>query len=169
MPKCAEIRGARGALNYTTQILGDPHVLPARHSYVVTTNATSRSLDILDSRRHVDQLRRHARTFAQLPGSRSDDQLRAQINNYFASRLGTEPSAKDYRAAAQETINRYPELIDYYIRLKEDDGDRAESVSASKVSDTHEVLVEQIKAVLADLETRTDFYDRSWTSYDGGA
>jgi hypothetical protein len=67
---------------------------------------------------------------------------------------------------AQRTIERFPELIDYYIRQKEDTGDQAESASASKVDDTKRVLVDQLRRALHDLEERTDFYDKPWTSYD---
>ena len=104
--------------------------------------------------------------FSVLPDAIPNDQLRGQINNCFASQLSRHPNEKERRAAAQATITRYPELIDLYIRLKEEDGDRAESLSSAKVSDTREVLVERIKLVLADLELRTDFFTRSWTSYD---
>jgi hypothetical protein len=104
--------------------------------------------------------------FAFLPDAVPNVQLRAQINSYFRSRLGRRRSAKEQREAARDTIARFPELVDYYIRLKEEDGDRAESVSASLVADTRAVLVDQLKQALADLEARTDFYERPWTSYD---
>jgi hypothetical protein len=104
--------------------------------------------------------------FAYLPDAIPNDQLRAQINSYFWSRLSQRPSAKERRTAAQETLKRFPQLVDYYIRKKEDDGDRAESISASRVADTRVVLVEQLQRVLADLESRTDFYEKPWTSYD---
>lgn len=161
--RCRTFAVPRAAFNYSTETwMTRSYFLPALGAdYVILTPVDMLTRDDTWIS-HGDMLGR----FALLPEAVPNDQLRAQINNYFASRLGTEPSAKEFRSAAQETINRYPELIDHYIRLKEDDGDRAESVSASKVSDTREVLVEQIKAVLADLQARTDFYDRSWTSYD---
>ena len=64
------------------------------------------------------------------------------------------------------TLKAFPEIVDYYIKNKEEDGDRAESVSASRVADTRKVLVDQLQRALADLEARTDFYDKPWTSYD---
>lgn len=104
--------------------------------------------------------------FAYLPDAIPNDQLRAQINSYFKSQLGRRPSEKDRREAAHRTILRFPQLVDYYIKRKEDDGDHAQSVSAARVADTKKVLVDQLQRVLADLEARTDFYDRPWTSYD---
>jgi hypothetical protein len=103
--------------------------------------------------------------FAYLPAAVPNAQLRAQMNQYFARQLGEDPDAKRKRQAAAATIARFPELIDRYIKLQEDDGDRAEAISASKVEDTRRVLVEQLKQAVSDLEANTDFYEKPWTSY----
>lgn len=100
--------------------------------------------------------------FDRLPEAVSDSEMRAQINQYFRSHLSKDAKAKEKREAASQTIRKFPELIDHYIKLKEDDGDRAESISAEKVNDTYKVLVAQIKLAIDDLATRTDFYDRPW-------
>lgn len=104
--------------------------------------------------------------FDTLPAAVSNVELRDQINNYFLSRLTLKPSAKETRAAAQATLDRYPVLIDYYIKAKEEDGGQAAVRSAEHVAATQKVLVEQVRRVLADLEDRTDFYTRPHTSYD---
>lgn len=106
------------------------------------------------------------RKFPQLPAAVPNTQLRAQMNQYFREKLGPEPDAKRRREAAADTIMRFPELIDRYIRLQEDTGDAAESVSSSKVADTRRVLIEQMKEAISDLEGRTEFYNKPWTSYD---
>jgi hypothetical protein len=104
--------------------------------------------------------------FTALPDALPNDLLRAQVNNYFRSLLSRRSTSRERQVAAQRTIAAFPQLVDYYIRKKEDEGDLAESVSASRVEDTRKVLVDQLKRVLADLESRTDFYARPWTSYD---
>jgi hypothetical protein len=101
-----------------------------------------------------------------VPRSRRYDQLRAQINQYFQSRLGEDPKKKEVDAAAQKTIEAFPQLIDVYIKLKEDDGDAAESVSAAKVDDTRQVLVEQVKRVVEALDDGGGFYDKPAGSYE---
>ena len=103
--------------------------------------------------------------FAFLPEAVPNAELRAQINQYFARMLGRDPDAKRKREAAAATIARFPELIDRYIKLQEHDGDRAEAISAHEVEDTRRVLIEQLKQAVSDLEGRTDFYDKPWTSY----
>jgi hypothetical protein len=104
--------------------------------------------------------------FWQLPGAVSNGEQRAQINQYLKRALGEEPSAKRQREAAEKTVERFPGLIDLYIKLQEDDGDRAEALSTSKVDDTRRVLVEQIQIALADLASNTEFYQKPWTSYE---
>jgi hypothetical protein len=110
---------------------------------------------------HRDMIRK----FDRLPAALPDDQLRAQVNQYFKSHLGKKPTAKERAEAVHRTIQQFPELIDYYIRLQEDDGDRAQSVSAEKVDDTRRVLVDQIKTLVEQLEKGGEFYDKPNGSY----
>ncbi|MFK4102928.1 hypothetical protein ACI2L1_23140 [Streptomyces sp. NPDC019531] len=106
------------------------------------------------------------RSFDRLPSAVPDDELRAQVNNYFRQRLGRKPTAKDRAAAAHSTIRQFPELVDYYIKTKEDSGDEAVATSSEKVDDTYKVLVTQLKLAVADLASKSRFYDQAWTSYD---
>jgi hypothetical protein len=102
--------------------------------------------------------------FRQLPDAVANTEQRANINQYFERVLGERPTAKETREAAAATIRRFPELIDLYIKLQEDTGDYAEAISADKVEDTHRALVEQIRQAVVDVTTRTDFFDKPWTS-----
>jgi hypothetical protein len=104
-------------------------------------------------------------SFHCIPEALPDAELRAQVNNYFRNHLARNPSKRDRDLAAQATLRAFPELLDYYIRMKEDSGDTAESVSKEKVRDTRHVFVEQLQALVADLSTRTDFYSRGRSSY----
>jgi hypothetical protein len=104
--------------------------------------------------------------FEQLPEAVPNDQLRAQINNHFRNQLSRKPTSKERTAAAMRTIRVFPQLMDYYIRLKEENGDRAEERSAAHVEDAAQVLVRQVGKAIADLESNTDFYRRSWSTYE---
>ncbi len=153
----------RAQFNYSTETWETRrYCLPVRNNdYVLLT-----PIDILTRDDTWISYPDMIRQAASLPDAVPNDQLRAQMNSYLRSRLGRRPSAKDRRAAAQDTIGKFPELVDYYIRLKEDDGNRAHNVSAARVADTRSVMVDQLKRTLADLESRTDFYKRPWTSYE---
>ncbi len=161
--RCRQFAVQRARFNYTTKTWETRnYYLPALdHDFVILT-----PVDILTRDdtwiSHADMVAK----FAVLPDAVPNDQLRAQINQYFRSRLGRRPSERDRRAAAADTLAHFPELVDFYIRLKEQDGDRAQSISSQRVEDARRVLVEQLKRALADLEARTDFYDTAWTSYD---
>jgi hypothetical protein len=76
--------------------------------------------------------------FERIPAAIPDDALRAQINNYFIRVLprhrDKEPTKKERNEAAAETILAFPQLIDFYIKYKEDHGDRAVSVSNETIS-----------------------------------
>lgn len=104
--------------------------------------------------------------FDKLPDAVPDGELRAQINNYFKKQLGRKPTANERAEAARKTIQSFPDLIDYYIKGKEESGDKAVAVSAEKVEDTRAILVEQLKRVVADLESKSTFYEKPWSSFD---
>ena len=111
---------------------------------------------------HSDMVAR----FWRLPEAISNGEQRAQINQYLERRLGEEPSAAEKKEAIAATIRKFPELIDQYIRLQEDDGDRAEDISDQKVQSTIRQLVTPIQEGVEYLSRETDFFEQPWTSYE---
>lgn len=108
--------------------------------------------------------------FERIPAAIPDDALRAQINNYFARALprhrDKEPTKKERDAAAAETILNFPQLIDFYIKYKEDHGDRAVSLSSQKVALADSLYVRQIGALCQLLAERSGFYRIAGDTYD---
>jgi hypothetical protein len=104
--------------------------------------------------------------FYHMPQAIPDDQLRAQVNAYLASRLNEKSTPKDHERVAQQALEAFPELLDHYIRHKEDDGDRAHSVSARKRVETRRFLEAQLRALIADLSAKSEFLNLPATSYD---
>ena len=84
------------------------------------------------------------RDFSTIREAVSDSALRAQINDYFESILPKKPTAKDKRRAVEQTLRKFHELIDYYIRLKEDNGDQAVQQSARKVRAVDALFVKNV-------------------------
>lgn len=109
--------------------------------------------------------------FERIPNAIPNDQLRSQINNYFASFLPQDsekkkgPTKKEIAEAALATIQQYPELIDYYIKLKEEDGDFAESISGRKVELSESLYVDNVRRFIPELE-KTGFYADSPNSFE---
>lgn len=95
--------------------------------------------------------------FNRIPQAITNDELRAQINNYFRSVLPLSPTKKEEGEAAIKTILEFPQLIDYYIKYKEDDGDHAEDVSKQRVDFSENLYVKQFTE-LAQLLAKTPFY-----------
>ncbi|MGY2930426.1 hypothetical protein [Bradyrhizobium sp. 45] len=54
------------------------------------------------------------------------------------------PSAKERPEAARRTLLEFPQLIDYYIKLKEQHGGEAADLSAEKVLATEYTFIRQV-------------------------
>ena len=74
--------------------------------------------------------------FERIPAAIPDQQLRAQVSNYFEKVLARprerEPNKAERTGAAINTIRKFPAVVDYYIKIKENQGDRATSISAER-------------------------------------
>lgn len=101
--------------------------------------------------------------FEDIPDAVENDQLRAEINNYFYSMIprARKPTRDDYDRAVSSTLAKYPELIDYYIKLKEDAGDDAVVNSALKVLESHLLYIKQFGSLAMMLQRHTPFYSIS--------
>jgi len=95
-----------------------------------------------------------------------DEQLRAQVNEYFLRRLSEDAKEEEIREAAASTIEQFPQVLDYYIRHKEETGDEAHKVSGLKVRDTEEQFITQIRALVDEKLLGTKFYDEAGDSYE---
>ena len=160
---CRVFTVVRTRFNYDTRTwMSEPYYLPqVREDFVLLT-----PMDMLTRDDTWINYGDMVSKFRRLPAAAPNAEQRANINQYFERMLGEEPTARRRREAAAATISRFPELIDLYIKLQEDDGDRAQAISADKVEDTHRALVAQIRQALADVIARTDFYDKPWRSYE---
>jgi hypothetical protein len=86
-----------------------------------------------------------------------NEQLRDQLSNYLLQVLPEDPSKQEENEAILKAIKRFPEFIEYYIRYKEDRGQEATAVSDARVSETHQLFVEQLDRFVETL-AQTPFY-----------
>ncbi len=100
------------------------------------------------------------RNFEDIPDAVENDQLRAEINNYFYKMIpgNREPTKDDYQNAILSTIAKFPELIDYYIKLKEETGDEAVAISALKVWESNLIYIRQFGDLADLLQQMSPFY-----------
>lgn len=110
------------------------------------------------------------RDFEDIPLAIPDDQLRSQVSNYFQKQLGRqrdrEPTQKERAAAAVQTLQEFPTLIDYFIKLKELRGDRATSISSEKVKLSEQIFIRQLSELRSLLAQKTTFYEVEGTTYE---
>src|SRR5262249_32964290 len=119
--------------------------------------------------------------FEDVPTAIPDAQLRAAVSNYFELKLArrpklegrrrkrskdAEPTKKERATAALATMRQFPQIIDYYIRLKETTGDEAKDLSEEKVFAIEYLFIEQLQALQSILQAETDFYRVGRTTYD---
>lgn len=94
-----------------------------------------------------------------------DAVLRYQVNEYFHGFLSKKPTRQEKATAAQRTVVQFPQLIDYYIREKEDNEEGAMRESVHEVGSVRQVFVEQLQSLVHQLKTQTDFYKIPLNSY----
>ncbi|MGO7210268.1 hypothetical protein ACCS75_04080 [Rhizobium ruizarguesonis] len=158
---------SRARFNYQTQVWESAryHLPWANGDYVILTPKDILTRD--ENWINKDDL---IHGFEQIPRAIPDAQLRAEVDNYFHSVLakprGRQPNAKERAEAAVRTLINFPKLVDYYIKLKEQTGDRATDISSERVSATEFTFVRQVNEIQAALAAETAFYQTSGTTLD---
>ncbi len=105
-------------------------------------------------------------SFEDIAVAMPDDQMRASLNNYFTKRLPKDPKAEDRKKAAEETIEAYPQMIDYYIKIREESGDKAVSISEGKVLYAQNLFLEKFTQLAALVADTTSFYSYGLTTLE---
>jgi len=109
------------------------------------------------------------RDFEQIPVVIPDAELRGQVFNYFQWVLpqhrDREASQQERADAVAETLLQFPQLIDYFIEVKEDNGDEASNVSEEKVLATEFIFIHQLKELQQALSQSTPFYNMRALTY----
>lgn len=105
--------------------------------------------------------------FTDIADALPDSVLRAQINDYLARVLPEDPDAtkKEIREAITRVIERFPQVLDYYIRDKEDHGEEAVSVSKSRVRIVEARFVKHVRQFVRDYLDSGGFYQLPANTY----
>lgn len=85
-------------------------------------------------------------------------ELRAQINDYFIRNIPVEATQKEVNDGIARTLRAHPELIDLYIRLKEDNGDKAVAFSEEKLKEIEAMFIRRVSKLIQELRIHGDFY-----------
>lgn len=96
--------------------------------------------------------------FEEIVGSIPNIELRAQINEYLLRRIPENAKQKERNEAISRTLLKFPELIDRYIRYKEDNSDKAVALSEEKIKETEAVFIHQVNTLVENLRKDGNFY-----------
>jgi hypothetical protein len=104
--------------------------------------------------------------FEAIPNAIPNQELRTQVNNYFRKMLPRSARRKDEREAAFRTVQHFPQLIDFYIKHKEDTGNQAESIASQRVAISQQLYLEQFGQLAELLLRKSDFYSVPGNTYE---
>jgi hypothetical protein len=103
--------------------------------------------------------------FDEIVAALPNPSLRAQLDSYLRKHLGKDAKKKEINQARVDAIREYPAVIEHYIKEKEEDGNRAASVSSERVQLSQRLYIEQVRPVAAMLQT-LGFYAISGSTYE---
>ena len=95
-----------------------------------------------------------------------NDALRAQVENYFLSVLPKDYTKKEEQHAVGKTLLQFPELIDHFIRQKEDRGNEAIQRSIEMVKDVDQRFIQNLRLLVDLIGNKTDFYKTPATTLE---
>lgn len=155
--QCATIGVPRIRFNFDTQSwVSEPRYLPIFNGDFVLLTPVDMLVHDETWINYGDMVSR----YPQIVDSVDDDAARSRISRYFESRLGSNPNAAQEKKARQDTIANFPELLDLYIRLKEDDGDGAVAVSEEEIAHLRKVFVGILAELIQDFWGQDEMRDR---------
>lgn len=86
-------------------------------------------------------------------------EIRERVNEYITEIINGEFTAKEFNNKINDLIKRYPQLIDYYIKSKEDNSTEAIKSNKEFVKELNLLFDVNCNAIIDLLKDKTDFYD----------
>lgn len=140
---------------YELPYIGDDYVLLTPKDILTKDEAWINRPDLLNN-------------FPDIANALSDSVLRAQVNDYLYRVLPEEPDAtrEQIREAVTHVIEKFPQVLDFYIREKEEHGDEAVSISKARVKAVEAWFVEHVREFVRDYLEPVGFYRIRGNTYD---
>ena len=157
--QCKDFMIPKVYFNYETKTwVPQKHYLPCfEDDYVLLTPKCILTRD--DTFINRSDMLRNLQTIAP---SVDDETLRFELDHYLSGILGVgdkKLTKTDKDRAAEILIQTHPEIIDYYVKYKEDHEEEATSVSKEQVSEVKMLFQTQLTELVDLLKNRTHFYD----------
>jgi hypothetical protein len=140
---------------YELPFLHDDYVLLTPKDIITRDDAWINRNDLISS-------------FHELAQALPDATLRAQVNEYLARVLPHDPkrTAKETREILTAAVDRFPKVLDFYIRDKEEHGDQAVAESRQRVRYVQTQFIEQLGVLASQYLLPAGFYALRGDTYD---
>lgn len=141
---------------YTLPYFNNDYVLLTPRDLLTRDNTFINRTDMISNLRNI-------------ASSVEDATLRFELNNYFLNVLSKkkkEMSKTEKDRAAADLIRTHPELIDYYIKYKEDNEEEATSISKQVVQEVKQLFNTQLQDLARLLFEKTEFYRTEADSHE---
>lgn len=89
--------------------------------------------------------------FTQIQVAIPDNDLRQRVDQHFVRQVNERSSARERREAALRTLAAHPEVLDIYIRMKEESAPEAHAQSGHKVEVTETQFVENVRQLAKEI------------------
>lgn len=110
--------------------------------------------------------------FISICNSIPNNQLRSEIHNFFKSKLPApkyvgkgrkkrekKPTQAEISEAVNATVQMFPQILNYYIKRKEENKEGAKSISQQKVKEVEIIFQQNVTELIKSLVEETDFYE----------
>jgi hypothetical protein len=106
--------------------------------------------------------------FPEIANALPDATLRAQVNDYLVRAIprGPKVKRKEIREAIGRAVERFPQVLDYYIRSKEDSGDEAVSYAEARVREVENIFINQVRSLVSQFLDPGGFYRLPYNTYE---
>ncbi len=107
--------------------------------------------------------------FRSIVNSITDASLRDQLNNYLAKAINSEDAkrrAQQENRAIDEIIATHPEILNLYLKDREENKDDAKAFSEQNVESVERLFINNVSSIVTYLRGNTDFYKSRGDSYD---
>ena len=140
---------------YELPFLGGDYVLLTPKNILTKDEAWINRPDLIDR-------------FTDIANALPDSVLRAQVNDYLSRVLPVDPEAtkEEIREAVTRVIEKFPKILDFYIREKEEHGGEAVSISKARVRAAEVWFVEHVREFVRDYLEPIGFYQIHGNTYD---
>lgn len=155
--RCARVMVKRIRFNYVTQTWADEvRYLPMFGDEYVLLTPTDMLVHQQTWINYGDMLSR----YPEIAAAVDDEILREKMNRYFYTALGDKTAQADVDAARASTLRAVPELVDIYIRLKEESGDGANSASEEEIAKLRRIFVTVLSGLVQEYWDQPDLATR---------